>query len=285
MRIYVTGAKGLVGKELVRVLEAGRHEVAGHEEVEIRDPGAIGDDILAARPNWVIHLAAYTAVDDAESHPEDAARANVTGTVNVASAARVAGARLLYMSTDYVYDGERSEPYVETDPPRPLSVYGLSKLAGECAARTIIRDVLVVRGGWLYGLTKGFVKTILAAAESRPTLEVVTDEVGCPTYVPDLVRGLVALVETGPEGGVIHLANEGGTSRFELARSAIRLAGGAPEKVKPTTQALNGRPARRPRYSILSCARYASITGSPLRPWDQALADYLSAGRRSGEIG
>lgn len=281
MRIYVTGAKGLVGQELVRVLEAGQHRVAGHEEVEIREPGAIGDDIAAQRPDWVIHLAAYTRVDDAESHPEEAARTNVTGTVNVASAARVAGARLLYMSTDYVYDGERSEPYVETDPPRPLSVYGLSKLAGEYAALTIVGDALVVRGGWLYGCSRGFVDTILAAASRRPTLQVVTDEVGCPTYVPDLARGLLALIEAGPEGGIIHLANEGGTSRFELARAAIRLAGGDPDQVQPTTQARNGRPARRPPFSVLSCARYSRIAGSTLRPWERALADYLGAGRRS----
>jgi dTDP-4-dehydrorhamnose reductase len=282
VRIYVTGAKGLVGRELIRLLEARQHEVLGHEEVEIRDADVIARDLVPARPDWVIHLAGYTAVDDAEAHPDEAAQVNVTGTVNVASAARAAGSRLLYMSTDFVYDGEGTEPYVETDRPAPLSVYGHSKLAGEYAALTVLEnDCLIVRGGWLYGRGRGFIKTIVAAAASRPSLRVVTDEVGCPTLVPDLVVGLTALVEAGASG-IVHLANRGGTSRYELARTALRLAGDDPEKIQPTTQAEYGRPARRPRFSVLSCANFERLTGDSLRPREEALADHVAASGNSG---
>jgi dTDP-4-dehydrorhamnose reductase len=281
LRIYVAGAGGLVGSALVPLLWAERHEVAGGERADVCDAAAIERAIAAARPEWVVHLAAYTAVDRAETDFEAATRVNVGGTENVARAARAAGARLLYMSTDYVYNGEKSAPYAEDDIPDPISVYGRSKLEGEAAALAAVRGCLIVRGGWLYGPGKGFVDTILAAAldPERP-LAVVTDETGNPTRAADLARGLAALIAAGA-AGVVHLANGGGTSRFELARAALRLAGGDPARIVPTTQAANARPARRPRYSVLACERFARLTGSALRPWEAALAEHV-AGWRTG---
>ncbi len=284
-KIYLTGAGGLVGGALVPVLEAAGHEVAGGEFagralVDVCDAAAIGAAIAAARPDWVVHLAAYTAVDQAEQEMGAAARLNVGGTANVAAAAAATGARLLYMSTDYVYSGEKSEPYVETDAPGPLSAYGRSKLEGETAARAAVPAALIVRGGWLYGRKKGFVNAILAAASdpARP-LRVVTDEVGCPTAAADLARGLAALI-AAEATGIVHLANTGGVSRFDFARATLELAGLDPDRILPTTQAENGRLARRPRYSVLDCARFAGWTGVPPRPWPAALAESMADWRR-----
>lgn len=275
MRIYVTGASGLVGRELVPILAAARHAVAGEERVDVRDPEAVARAVARARPDWVIHLAAYTRVDEAESHEPEARAVNVDGTEQVARAARAAGARLLYMSTDYVYDGEKPAPYVEDDPPAPRSAYGRSKLDGERRAAAVLPECLIVRGGWLYGREKGFVNAILAAAAARPRLEVVEDEEGSPTYAPDLARALAALVEAGASG-IVHAANQGGTSRYALARAALELAGDDPAKVVPTTRAAFGRPAARPRYAVLACARYARLTGAVLRPWRDALAEHVA---------
>jgi dTDP-4-dehydrorhamnose reductase/4-ketoreductase len=284
LRIYVTGMSGLVGRALVPLLMEESHEVAGRDRVDVCDAVAIERAILAARPRWVVHLAAYTAVDKAEADAASATRVNAGGTENVARAARAAGARFLYMSTDYVYSGEKSGPYREDDVPGPLSAYGRSKLAGEKAAVEVLPEALIVRGGWLYGPGKGFVDTILAAAATSPTLQVVTDETGNPTRAADLARGLAALITAGAEG-IVHLANVGGTSRFDLARTALRLAGGDPARILPTTQALYARPARRPRYSVLDCGRFTKLTGSAPRPWEAALAEHVASWRTGAASG
>ena len=284
-RIYLTGAGGLVGSALVPVLAQAGHEVCGGELagrplVDVCDAVAIGASIAAVRPDWVVHLAAYTAVDQAEHDAAAAVRLNAGGTANVAAAAAAAAARLLYMSTDYVYSGEKSEPYVETDAPGPVSVYGRSKLEGETAARAAVPAALIVRGGWLYGREKGFVNTILAlAADPARPLRVVTDEIGCPTAATDLACGLAALIAVEAVG-IVHLANTGGVSRCDFARETLRMAGADPERVLPTTQEENRRPARRPRYSVLDCGRFARLTGAPPRPWTVALAEYLEVSRQ-----
>ncbi len=276
MLIYVTGLGGLVGGAVGPLLVQNGHEVVGGERVDIRDREGVMRAMTAAGPQWVIHLAAYTRVDDAEHEPEVAALVNIAGTVHVASAARACGARLLYMSTDYVYDGEKGEPYEEDDPPRPGSTYARSKLGGEMAAMSVVPDCLIVRGGWLYGPGKGFIDAILERAASDTALEVVTDERGSPTRAGDLANGLVALITAGA-AGIVHVANTGWASRFELARAALRLAGGDPERVKPTTRARIGRPAQRPANSVLDCQRFARLTGGRLRGWEEALADHIAA--------
>ncbi|HWN80607.1 MAG TPA: dTDP-4-dehydrorhamnose reductase [Candidatus Udaeobacter sp.] len=284
MRIYVTGASGLLGRELAPRLRAAGHELVGSERVEITAPEGIARAIVAARPDWVVHLAAYTRVDDAETEPEVAATTNIAGTVFVARGARAAGARLFYMSTDYVYDGEKSSPYVETDPPHPISAYGRSKLGGELAAAAVVPEVLIVRGGWLYGPGRGFPAAILrAAAAGGASLRVVTDELGCPTAAGDLAAAIERLLGVGAQG-IVHVANAGGVTRFDLARTVLELAGEDPARVQPITQAQNQRAARRPRAAVLELRRFADLTGVPLRAWEKALAEHL-AGAQNPESG
>jgi dTDP-4-dehydrorhamnose reductase len=283
VRIYVTGVSGLLGRELSPRLAAAGHELVGSERIEITAPDGIGRAIAAARPDWVVHLAAYTKVDDAEREPEVAAAVNIAGTVFVARGARAAGARLLYMSTDYVYDGEKGAPYVEDDPPHPISAYGRTKLGGEVAATAVVPEALIARGGWLYGAGRGFPAAILksAAAPGRAPLRVVTDEMGCPTAAGDLAAAIVRLLATRARG-IVHVANAGGVSRFDLARAVLELAGEDPDRVQPITQAENQRAARRPRASVLDLHRFTELTGTPLRAWENALAEHLAGAQNPG---
>jgi dTDP-4-dehydrorhamnose reductase len=292
VRIYVTGLTGLVGRELGAALAAAGHAVVGEPRrpdtgerlIDVRSGAAVARAIAEAEPDWVVHLAAYTRVDDAERQPREAEAVNAGGTANVARAARALGARLLVMSTDYVFDGRRPHrtPYVETDPTGPRSVYGRTKLEGERRAAAIVPDCLIVRSSWLYGARQGFVDAILDLAASRPPVQVVSDEEGSPTYAPDLAAALVALLEAGASGPV-HAANAGGVTRLELARTALRLAGDDPAKVVPTTQKAFGRAAPRPEFSVLDCTRCAALTGRALRPWEAALAEHVAL-RRAHEV-
>ena len=284
MRIYLTGASGLLGGELGPLLQAAGHEVMGRERTDVRDREAIRRAIVGASPDWVVHLAAYTRVDDAQAELVEAFRINHLGTAHVALAAVQARARLLTMSTDYVYDGAKGSPYVEEDAAQPISNYGWSKLAGEGAAQAITPQCLIVRSSWLYGPGRGFVHAILRAAALEGPLEVVTDEVGSPTAAEDLGRGIVDLIEIGATG-IVHVANTGGTSRFDLARAILRLAGHDPARVIPITQAKNGRPAKRPPDSRLDTARFAELVGHPLRSCEDALAEQMAAFLATGTGG
>jgi dTDP-4-dehydrorhamnose reductase len=280
VRIYVTGASGLVGRELTTVLES-RHQIVGGEHIDVRDAEAISHAVVEARPDWVVHLAAFTNVDGAEGHADEVQAVNTEGTAHVALAARATRARLLYLSSDYVFDGRKRSPYVEEDVPAPLSTYGRSKVGGELAVRAASPDWLIVRSAWLYGRhRRNFIDTILDLAASRARVEVVEDEEGSPTYVPDLARGLAALIAAGATG-IVHVTNTGSANRYQLATAALQLAGEDPAKLVPTTQARFGSPAPRPKYSVLSSARYASLTGEPMRPWEAALADHVALRRAS----
>jgi dTDP-4-dehydrorhamnose reductase len=293
VRIYLTGFDGMLGNDVCPELEAAGHALAGLDFVDITDARAIGDDLRAARPEWVLHLAAWTHVDGAESDPDGARRVNVDGTRHVAAAAREAGARLLVVSTDYVYDGTKQEPYVEDDPVAPLGVYGRTKHEAEEAARALCPEVLVVRTAWLYGppAPRGggnFVDTMLRLAAERDRIEVVADQVGCPTHTADLARALRALVERGASG-IVHAVGSGRTSWHGFAREILRQAGEDPTKIVETTTARFARPAPRPARSVLSTARLEALTGLRMQRWQDALADYLerrgrlAAGRTAGE--
>jgi len=232
--------------------------------------------VARERPDWIVNCAAYTQVDRAEAEPEIAQRVNAAGAANLARAARITGARLLHMSTDYVFDGRAARPYREDDPVGPLNVYGRTKLAGEQAVRDIMPDAhLIVRTQWLFGPGgANFVATIVRLARERSELKVVNDQHGRPTYAPDLAAALWKLVACGARG-TVHCANEGAATWFELATAAVAAAG-LRTAVVPCSTGDMPRPARRPPYSVLDCTRYEGIAGSPLRPWQLALKQLTS---------
>jgi dTDP-4-dehydrorhamnose reductase len=271
VRIFLTGATGQLGLALQQIL--GDHTVAAPPETEadITDPGIV-DRIVAARPDVVIHAAAYTDVDGAESSPDKAYAVNAAGTRYVAQGAAKTGARLIAVSTDYVYDGSKTSPYVEDDPTAPLSVYGASKLAGEREALAVCPDAVILRTAWLYGDGKNFVRTMVRLAQERPELRVVNDQIGSPTYAVDLARTVRALLETRA-AGVYHAVNSGACSWYEFAVAILRLEGIQTQVVPITTQEL-ARPARRPARAVLDCAKLTAL-GIGMRSWQDALADYL----------
>lgn len=272
MRILITGADGQLGWELQRVLW-------GHELVlgvwpgfDLLTPECEGF-ILDARPETVIHAAAYTDVDGAEREPGRAMAVNAEGTDRVARTAARIGARLVYLSTDYVFDGKKGAPYLETDTPNPLNAYGRSKLEGERRALERCPDALVVRTAWLYGAQgKNFVKTIMRLASAQPELRVVTDQRGCPTHAGDLAGAVAKILKTDLTG-IVHATGAGDCTWHEFA-CAIVAQMGLTVRVRPITTAETRRPAARPAYTVLSNHRLASA-GVVLPPWRDALGRFV----------
>lgn len=229
----------------------------------------------AVDPEIIIHCAAYTDVDGCTRDPDRAWANNAMATENVAHAARDLQARLLYVSTDYVFEGTKAEPYVEDDEPAPLTVYGESKLAGERAVSAALPNHLIVRTQWLYGPGgKNFVASILNAARSRKRLQVVSDERGCPTYAPDLAQAIWRLLETEATG-TVHVTNQGACTRLELALAALEEAGLTDIEVEGIPGAAWDSPTRRPTNAVLGGTRLAGLGLEPLRPWREALAEYV----------
>lgn len=272
MRLLVTGAGGQLGRELVDVCAAAGDDVIAcdHAALDVTDRDTVLQTVVAAAPDTVVHAGAWTNVDGCETDPDHAWRANALGTRHVAEAARQVGARVLYVSTDYVFDGHASTPYTEWAATNPLSMYGRSKLAGE---RELSDGDTVVRTSWVCGLDgSNFVKTMLRAAGERDTLTVVDDQHGCPTFTPDLAAVIKRLaVDRRP--GVFHVTNQGATTWFAFARAIFTAAGLDPERVQPIpTSALQPpRPAPRPAYSVLDNAalRLSDITLPP--DWHESL--------------
>ncbi len=271
MRIAVTGAAGMLGQALVRTLEA-RHEVLalGRDRLDVTQPLEVERAVAEARPDWIVHAAAFTGVDAAEAQPEEAFRANAWGSRNVAAAARRQGCAVLYYSTDYVFDGRRRAPYREWDEPAPLNTYGASKLSGEREVRSLCPAHLVVRTSWLFGPGGDhFPGKILERAARGDRLRVIDDQIGCPTLTDDLAAASLELIEIDARG-TYHVTNAGSCSWYELARAVLELAGsetaveGVPSSEYPT-------PARRPAYSVLDqcCLLWSGV--GPLRPWQEAL--------------
>ena len=252
----------MLGQDIVRA--AGGAAVAlTHAELDVTDAAAVRDALAGAT---VINCAAYTDVDGAESDRVSAHAVNERGARNVAEAA----GRVLYVSTDYVFDGAKREPYVESDPTAPIQEYGRSKLAGERATAEANKDHVIVRSSWLFGAGgKNFVETILGLAGERDALRVVDDQVGCPTFTGHLAEALLTLA-AGGERGVLHVAGAGSCSWFEFAREILDRAG-IDSPVEPCATDAFPRPARRPAYSVL-----ASELGSPALPaWQDGLDAYL----------
>ncbi len=252
MKVLVTGAAGQLGTELIDVLGRNGHEAVGttHTELDIRDGEAVASLVSRVRPDWIIHGAAWTAVDACEGDPDTAFAVNGVGSANVVAAARAVDARVVYVSTDYVFDGTKSSPYVESDVPNPQSVYGASKLAGESAMGA---DDLIVRISWVCGFHGGnMVKTILRLAGTNPRLSFVDDQIGHPTFADDAAAGIVRLVEAD-QRGIFHLTNQGAVSWYEFAREVLAAAGEDPDRVSPiaTAELQPPRPAKRPANSVL----------------------------------
>lgn len=279
-RILVTGGRGLVGMALGRVLAA-RPVVAverpGHDELDVTDADQVQVYLERFRPDLVIHCAAYTKVDDCETNRELADRVNGDGAGSVARAATKIGARLIHLSTDYIFEGEAVRPYQEDTPPgRPenLSAYGRSKLLGEQRVRAVCSGALIVRTAWVYGPDGAcFPKFILKAAREKPELRVVNDQTGAPTYTLDLARAILRLAETDARG-IVHVTNTGQCTWYEFACELVRLAG-LKVRVIPVTTEEFPRPARRPKYSVLDNSRYVQLTSAPMRPWREAAADFM----------
>lgn len=280
MKILVTGAGGMLGHEVVQTLEMQGHEVWGTdvastaEKLDITKPDQIRYAIASFRPEWIVNCAAYTNVDGAEEHEDTAILLNAKGPEMLSRACRRHSVKLLHISTDYVFDGEKETPYSEDDPPGPINVYGVSKLAGENAVRHQMAEYLIVRTQWLIGHHgRNFISTILAAAQVKETLQVVNDQWGSPTFAPDLAKALAHLMEIDARG-IFHVCNRGKTTWYDLASKAIEFVG-LGTKVVPVATSEYPRPARRPRYSILSTTKFTEKTGKVMPLWQASLGNHI----------
>lgn len=280
-RVAVLGGTGQLGTDLVRVLREDAGEVVplGHGRVECADPDSVRGALSAVRPDVVINCAAFVRVDECEDRPAEAFGTNALGALHVARTCLALGAVCVHISTDYVFNGLKGEPYTEDDLPDPLNVYGTSKLAGEYFVRNVCPRHFVVRTSGLYGIAgssgKGgnFVETMIRqAAEGRP-IRVVCDQTLTPTYTRELARKIQELVQTDAYG-LYHITNSGHCSWYEFAREIFRVLGLTPD-FGPTTAAEFGRKARRPAYSVLGHNKLRALRLPPLRPWPEALGAYL----------
>lgn len=275
-RILITGAGGMLGRDLAQAAEAGGLEAVPltRAELDITDAPAADRVIGDAEADVVINCAAWTDVDGAEASPTDALAVNGPGAGNVARAAAASGAWTIHISSDYVFDGAKGRPYVESDSPHPLSAYGRSKLAGELeVARNAPDRHTVVRSSWLFGVHGPcFPATILRLCAERSELAVVDDQVGCPTFTGHLAHALVELAQRGAPSGLLHLAGTGSCSWFDLATCLVGLAGLECQLVRASSQDL-ARPAPRPAYSVLSSERHAA----PRLPhWQQGIEEFMA---------
>ena len=270
--ILVVGSKGMLGQELMGLFgSAARGVDVG--DIDITDLSSVQRVFLTLRPRVVVNAAAYTDVDGCETEKELALQVNGEGVAFLAMISKDIGAKLVQVSTDYVFNGGKHAPYLEDDPPAPLSVYGESKLAGELNAK-FNPDHLIVRTQWLYGHGgKNFVETMLQLSGERSELAVVDDQIGSPTWTYDLALALKALIDKGC-CGTYHAANAGFVSWNGFAREIFRLAGLA-VTVKPMSTEQLGRPAARPLYSTLDCGKLSGDTGFVPEPWQEALKRYL----------
>jgi dTDP-4-dehydrorhamnose reductase len=276
MRVTLFGASGLLGQDLVRELNREQNQLTAFsvEDADLRDHARVRDLVRDSRPEWVLLLAAYTDVDGCESNRALAFAVNCDGAVNVAEAARDAGSRLLFVSTDYVFDGSKRSPYQTGDPRNPTSVYGESKARAEERLTDILPEVCIARTSWLFGhYGKCFPATILKLASTRPEISVVNDQCGSPTFTVDLASALVRLCRASAHG-IVHVTNSGNCTWYEFAAEIVRMSG-LPTAVKPVTTAEFPRPARRPAYSVLSPDSLHAYN-IHLPEWRDALRRYLA---------
>jgi dTDP-4-dehydrorhamnose reductase len=272
LMILVVGCKGMLGQELMKVF-GGAARGVDIDEIDITDLESVQRVLMTLKPKVVINSAAYTDVDGCETNVDLAMQVNGEGVAHLAMISKEIGAKLVQVSTDYVFNGGKGSPYLEEDAPAPLSIYGESKLAGEMNA-SFNPNHLIVRTQWLYGHGgKNFVETMLKHASERKELTVVDDQIGSPTWAHDLALAIKALVEKDCHGRY-HAANSGFASWNGFAKEIFRLAG-LDTVVSPMTTEQLGRPAKRPLYSTLDCGKLAGDTGFVPQPWQEALKRYL----------
>ncbi|MEH7059731.1 dTDP-4-dehydrorhamnose reductase [Bacillus wiedmannii] len=277
MKVLVTGAKGQLGQDVLCLLENQPWEVFGfgREELDITNEEKVREKILSIKPDIIIHTAAYTQVDQAESDEETAFKVNAEGTKYLAQAAEAVEARFCYISTDYVFDGTKNEPYKTSDETNPQTIYGKSKLAGEQYTRKYCSKYFIVRTSWVFGLYgNNFVKTMLRLANERSELGVVSDQFGSPTYTTDLARFIIELVDTN-KYGIYHASNSGICSWYEFAKEIFRQSN-KNTHVNAISTAEFQRPAQRPAYSALEQNKIAEQGLIMLPNWKEALGRYLS---------
>ena len=275
MKILITGSDGMLGHDLADVLK-GKHELilTTSKTLDITDKNHVIDFVSSQKPDMLINAAAYTDVDGCEKNQELAYSVNGEGVRNLAMACKKIGCGLVHISTDYVFNGENTRPWVEDDETGPISVYGKSKLEGEKAICEILDKYFILRTAWLYGVNgRNFPKTMLELAEDHSKITVVYDEVGTPTYTLDLAQAISKLIETDCYG-IYHLTNSGSCSWCEFARYIFEIAG-ADIEVVPVTADEFARPAPRPSYSVLENRNWVENGFEPLRNYTEAIKEYI----------
>lgn len=278
MKVLVTGVKGQLGYDVVNELEKRGHTAVGTdvEEMDITDPGKVREVLTEERPDAVIHCAAYTAVDAAEDNEEVCRRINAEGTENIAKVCQELDCRLLYVSTDYVFNGEGERPWEPDDEREPLNVYGQTKYEGELAVEKYVDKFFIVRIAWVFGINgKNFIKTMLRLGQDHEELTVVADQIGSPTYTYDLARLLVDMIES-EKYGRYHATNEGLCSWYEFAEEIFRQAG-MDVRVRPVTSAEYPAKAKRPYNSRMNKDKLEKNGFRRLPDWKDALGRYLKA--------
>lgn len=274
MRVTLFGATGLLGQDLVHVLQGEQLTALSSKDADLRDRVRVNRIVKDSQPDWIILSAAYTDVDGCESNRDHALAVNCEGAVHVAQAASQAKARVLFLSTDYVFDGTKGAPYETADPRNPINVYGQTKARAELRLLDILPEVCIVRTSWLFGHAgKCFPATVLKLIATRPEISVVNDQRGSPTFTVDLASALVELCRK-QASGIVHATNAGDCTWYDFAKEIVRQAA-LPAEVKPVTTAEFPRPARRPKYSVLSPASLHA-QGIQMPDWKDALRRYLA---------
>jgi dTDP-4-dehydrorhamnose reductase len=286
-RILVIGAKGMLGRDLMKELRLSfpDDEVLGWDidEIDIRREQETVTKIERVQPAIVINLAGYTDVDGCESNEQEAFAVNADGMRHVALGVRRCGAKVIYLSTDYVFDGEKGAPYLEDDPPNPLNIYGRSKWKGEQSVLKLAGDGLIIRTQWLYGrYGRNFVTAILRQAKEKKVLSIVNDQIGSPTYTVDLSRAISLLIRK-KASGIFHVTNSDFCSWYDFGQATLRLSGVEEVEVLSISSRELDRKAARPSYSVFSTEKFKQEIGIKLRPWSEALKDFLSLLQKDGE--
>ena len=282
MKILVTGAKGQLGKKIIDILGKDHQLVlTDFDNMDITDIDIVKKVVEKEKPDYIIHAAAYTAVDKAEENVELCRKINAIGAKNVATVAKEYDIKLIYISTDYVFDGKKNTPYSESDEPKPISVYGLTKYEGEEFIRKICDKYYIIRVAGLFGelpaehTGTNFVEAMLRLAGEKPNLNVVNDQIGSPTYTGDLAEIIAKIMTKTPEFGTYHFSGDGACSWYDFAKE-IFLQTKINVDLKPITSNQYPQKAKRPRYSYLNKSKIENVLSIKARPWQKMLAEYLS---------